>query len=240
MKEIEELIKKSSKYGKLIVQRRFKSKKNTVCYVLINNKACVIKWYAPAFRKNMEKEFKVLSEGCQHISMPMVFQKDTDNNVLLLNYISGENLCDVLHNEQTRSEDKKQLMTLLAEWYARFHLFFKTEDNYRIHGDSILRNFIVSDCIWGVDFEESRLGDRKEDIAGIAASLLTTDPMFTKEKFLLCRHYISEYEKAFGTKVHQISTDISYVLLQKIQYRPDDEQIIRSFVEQIRKNGLYF
>jgi tRNA A-37 threonylcarbamoyl transferase component Bud32 len=240
MKDIEELITNSKKYENTIIQKRFKSKKNTVCSVLLNNKPCVIKWYAPGYKKNMQNEYTILKKGHNQLNIPTIIEKDTEHNVLVLNYLRGDNLCDLLHYEKTTLDEKKRVLACLAEWYANFHHFFNTNSTYSIHGDSILRNFLYADTMYGVDFEESRVGERQEDIAGIAVSLLTTYPMFTKEKFYLCRCFISHYEKAFGEKVVLISKDISYKLLNNIQYRPDDEQLFTSFVKHIRKYGLYF
>lgn len=239
MKDIQELIINSEKYNHVVIQKRFQSKKNTVCYVLLNNKPCVVKWYAPGFKKNMQTESKILKKGHNQLCIPTLIENDEKHNVLILGYIPGDNLCDVLHDQSTLLDEKKRLLALVAQWYAAFHKLFKTDTSYYIHGDSILRNFVYGDRLYGVDFEESRIGERQEDIAGIATSLLTTHPMFTKEKFLLCRHFISQYEQAFGQKVSLISKDISYKLLEKIQYRPDDEQLFTSYVNHIRKYGLY-
>jgi len=45
---------------------------------------------------------------------------------------------------------------------------FKTDDQFLIRGDSSLRNFMFTDRIWGVDFEESRIGSPVEDIGRVA------------------------------------------------------------------------
>ena len=37
MKDIEELIKNNKKYKNTVIQKRFTSKKNTVCYVILND-----------------------------------------------------------------------------------------------------------------------------------------------------------------------------------------------------------
>ena len=89
-------------------------------------------------------------------------------------------------------------MILLGQWFTNFHVFFKTTDRFRIRGDSILRNFILTDRIWGVDFEESRTGRPEEDIATMCASILSTDPMFTPEKFELSKIFIKSYNQSMN------------------------------------------
>ena len=155
-----------------------------------------------------------------------------------MNYILGENLCDLINNEDTSFDEKKRLVLLLAEWFNDFHNFYKDNNEFKIRGDSTLRNFIFTDRIWGVDFEESRKGNPVEDIAGMCSSILTTDPMFTSEKFNLCKIFIDEYLKLAPGRIININDEIAYSLLEKIQWRPDDEEILRTFSKKIRKQGL--
>ena len=238
MKDIEELIKNNKKYKNTVIQKRFISKKNTVCYVILNDKPRVLKWYAPGFKKNMETEYAILKKGSSKINMPTPLEKDEENNVIEMSYIIGENLCDVLNNEKTTTSEKQRLMHLLAEWFSKFHTYFKKLDKVFIRGDSILRNFILTDRIWGVDFEESRYGKPIEDIAGMCASVLSTDPMFTDEKLQLCRIFIESYMKSTQQNLHDVNNEIAYALLEKIQWRPNDEEVVRKFAQKIRKKGL--
>ena len=238
MWEIEELIKNSKNYKKAVIQEKFNSKKNTVAYVTIKNKPRVIKWFVPGLKSQMNTEYNVLKKGSSKINIPTIYEMDKENNVLVMNYIIGENLCDIINNEITTFDEKKRLMVLLAEWYYNFHNHFKTEDKFRIRGDSTLRNFIFTDRIWGVDFEESRIGKVVEDIAGMCSSILSTDPMFTSEKFQLCKIFIEYYTKLAPGRILNINGEIAYSLLEKIQWRPDDEEILRKYSKKIRQKGL--
>jgi tRNA A-37 threonylcarbamoyl transferase component Bud32 len=238
MKDIDELINKSEIYRDVSVQRKFKSKKNTVAYVLFNGKPCIIKWYAPGFKRNMEVEYNTLIKGSAKLNMPSVISKDLENFVIVMNYFIGENLCDVINGEKTSFDENKRLMYLLAEWFSRFHNYFNSSDGFIIRGDSSLRNFILNDRICGVDFEESRKGMPVEDIACLCSSILTTDPMFTYEKYNLCRIFIKSYKDLVKWNLENIWEEISYALLRKIQWRPDDEKILREHSLKIRKQGI--
>ena len=238
MKDIEELIKNSKKYKNAMVQKRFESKKNTVSYVILNDKPRVVKWYAPGFRKNMETEYTILKKGSSKITMPTPLDEDKDNNVIIMSYIIGKNLCDVVNDESTSFDENKKHIIMLAEWFAQFHDHFKTKDSFRIRGDSILRNFILTDKIWGVDFEESRNGRPIADMAGMCSSILSTDPMFTDEKIKLCQLFIESYNKSVKWNLDNINEEVAYALLEKIQWRPDKEDTIRKFANQLRKKGL--
>ena len=48
----------NEKYKKTSVQQSFKSKKNTVAYVILEDKPRILKWYAPGFKRRMEKIYK--------------------------------------------------------------------------------------------------------------------------------------------------------------------------------------
>jgi tRNA A-37 threonylcarbamoyl transferase component Bud32 len=238
MKELEELISKSEKYKNVIIQKKFDSKKNTVAYVTIDDKPRVIKWFVPGFKRQMKTEYNIIKKGSPKINIPVIHEMDEENNVIVMSYITGKNLCDIINDEKTDIEEKEKLIIVLSEWFYDFHNFFKTEEEFIIRGDTNLRNFIFSDRIWGVDFEESRAGKPVEDIAGLCSSILTTDPMFTDEKFRLCKLFIESYLKLVKGRIDNLNDEISYALLEKIQYRPDDEEILRKYCKIIREKGL--
>jgi tRNA A-37 threonylcarbamoyl transferase component Bud32 len=218
--------------------RQLKSKKNTVAYVILDGNPRILKWYVPGFKRQLETEYKLLRKGSSTLNIPAICEKDDDNNILIMSFISGENLCDVVNDKKTVFPEKKRLMILLAEWFEEFHSRFKTPDHFYIHGDSILRNFVLSDSIWGVDFEESRKGKPVVDIAGMCSSILTTNPIFTSEKFELCEIFVGSYSKSVKWSLGNIWEEISYSLLEKIQWRPAEEKVIREYSKKIRKNGL--
>lgn len=241
-KDLYTMITTDKKYKKRYLKnsyRQFKSKKNTVAYVTMNSKPRVLKWFVPGLKRQMQTEYTVLKKASSELHIPFPYEMDEDNNVLIMSYIIGENLCDIVNDEETTTDEKKRLMMLLAEWFAQFHTFFKTEDGFRIRGDSVLRNFILADNIWGVDFEESRNGKPVEDIAGMCSSILSTDPMFTSEKFQLCETFIESYLKSVEWGLGDIKEEIAYALLEKIQWRPEDEETLRKYSKTIRKKGLH-
>ena len=240
MKKIQELVENTKKYNNVIIQKELKSKKNTVAYVTINDKPRVLKMFVPGFKKQMENEYKFLTTGAKKVNVPFVYEKDDKNNVLTMNYIFGENLCDIINSKDTIFSEKERLMMLLAQWYEQFHTYYKQGNEFIIRGDPNIRNFLLSDQIFGVDLEEARKGHPVEDIAGTCASILATDPMFTNEKFRLCRIFIDSYLKKAPGRILNINNEIAYALLEKIQWRPDDENILRKNSKKIREKGLTF
>ena len=239
MKDIKELIENVDRYKKATIQKRFDSNKNTVAYILLDGKPRILKWYAPGFKRNMETEYDILNRGSSKLNLPIPIEKDMENNVIIMSYIIGENLCDVINDSKTTTNEKQGLIILLAEWFSRFHRYFKKRDKYQIRGDSILRNFIFTDRIWGVDFEESRIGNPIEDIASMCASILSTDPMFIDEKFDLCKIFIKSYAESVRWHLTNVNDEIAYALLERIQWRPKQEDILRRYSKKIREQGIY-
>jgi tRNA A-37 threonylcarbamoyl transferase component Bud32 len=227
------------KYRDIKIQKSFTSKKNTVAYVLYQGKPRVLKWFAPGFKKNIETEVNVITKATLKLSIPTLFEYDTTHHVLNLSYIPGKNICDLINTSKTTMSEKQRLITLLAQWFARFHQFFKTRERFLIRGDATLRNFLVTDRIWGVDFEETRPGKPIEDIAQLCTSLLTTDPMATEEKFTLCTTFITAYKQDVTWNLQQLIDELSYAIIQRIPYRPAEEKQLRNLAKKIQKNPQF-
>jgi tRNA A-37 threonylcarbamoyl transferase component Bud32 len=238
MQNIEDLVKNVKKYKKAIVQLKLESKKNTVAYVTLKGKPRVLKWFVPGLKTQMKREYNILKKGSSKLNIPTVHELDEKNNVLITSYIIGNNLCDLINDEKTTINEKQRLMILLADWFVKFHNHFKSNDQFIIRGDSSLRNFIFTDRIWGVDFEESRPGKPVEDLANMCASILTTDPMFTSEKFQLCKLLLESYTEKAPGRIINANGEIAYALLEKIQWRSGDEEILRKFSNKIKERGL--
>ena len=129
MKNIEELVQNVKKYEKTVIQDKLISKKNTVAYVTLNDKPRLLKWYVPGLKRQMKIEYNVLKKGSSKLNIPSIYEMDDVNNVLVMSYIIGENLCDLINDEKTTYTEKKRLMILLAEWFVEFHNHFKKNEN---------------------------------------------------------------------------------------------------------------
>ena len=51
---IEDLLNNVEKYKNTIIQKRYKSKKNIVAYVILNGKPRLIKWFFPGYKKKLK------------------------------------------------------------------------------------------------------------------------------------------------------------------------------------------
>jgi tRNA A-37 threonylcarbamoyl transferase component Bud32 len=239
MRDINDLIEKNDKYKTVLLQKRFDSKKNTVAYVLSQGHPRVLKWFVPGLKQNMQTEYSVLIKAHSKLTVPLPYEKDEKNNVLVMSYIVGKNVCDLINDTMLTFEEKQRIIQMIANWFISFHELFQTKEGFRIRGDATLKNFLHSkNQIWGVDFEESRPGKPSEDLATFCVSLLTTDPMFTSEKFQLCQSFLEAYRKSSRWTIEAMNAEISYAMLERIQWRPKDESLLRQYAMNIRSRGL--
>jgi aminoglycoside phosphotransferase (APT) family kinase protein len=116
--------------------------------------------------------------------------------------VPGKNLCDLI-----TEEPKPQYGILLGQWLATYHTAFQRgndSDKVLLKGDARIRNFIYNgSALVGVDFEESVLGHYLQDLASACGSILDTDPLFTPEKFALCRTLLNKYRAVRKTSTLQ-------------------------------------
>jgi tRNA A-37 threonylcarbamoyl transferase component Bud32 len=156
----------------------------------------------------------------------------TTSDVLVLEYITGPNLCDLI----TENPDPNYGQ-LLASWLAKYHTTFQRNNNQTlIKGDTRIRNFLYHhDHLVGVDFEESHIGTYFEDLAVACASILDTDPLFTDEKLQLCSVVVETY-----ATIHQIedipqlkstvTTSMIRILRQTAERRGNPKDLIEGIL----------
>ncbi len=239
MSSLQEILENIKKYEAAVVQREFKSKKHTVGLVLFKGKIQVFKRYLPEYFSNMMQEYMILSESSSSVTKPTVLKKDDVHHLLILSYIPGENLCDMMNDPSITFEEKQRLVKLLAQWFVCFHSYFKNHHGCVIRGDSNLRNFLFNDKIWGVDFEESRSGKPEEDISQLCVSLLTTDPVFTNEKFDLAQLFIREYEQESSRNLEDINRYIGCVLDDLMMRRAADKNVLQRYRDEIVNKNIF-
>ena len=211
---------------------RLRSKKNIVLHLVLNHNSNKFNVVAKLFiEKSFGIETEVLARGARKsLFVPTII--DAQDGVLLMEYLDGQPLVDALNLEFDTS-----LIEKLAEWYHIFH-----QRTGHIKGDPRLRNFIVSKGqIYGFDFEEYRRGHWIEDIGGISASILDTNPVFDKRKVKLVWHLLETYllladkERNKTIDVH-FSEVIANALEQTAKWRNDDQILAHS--RKVRQNGL--
>jgi tRNA A-37 threonylcarbamoyl transferase component Bud32 len=217
----------------VVKKERLRSKKNIVYHVILKPERQVeVNFIVKAFvTGNYEMEVRLLKQCAKaNLKVPEII--DTRDGVLLLSFIDGELLVDIIN----RTYDTK-LIDDVAQWYFDFHSFQKL-----LKGDPRLRNFIVgSDGLYGVDFEEATEGYWVVDLGGVAASLLDTDPINEQRKQAMVWQLLDSYLVLKGIdRTADIEQDylkvISNTLRQTAKWR--NSNILTDLANEIEKNGL--
>jgi tRNA A-37 threonylcarbamoyl transferase component Bud32 len=217
----------------VVKKERLRSKKNVVYHVIVKPEGQLeVNFIAKAFvTENFEMEFGLLKQCTEgNLKVPEII--DARDGVLLLAFVDGELLVDRIN----RSFDAK-LIDDLAQWYFDFHSLQPL-----LKGDPRLRNFIVgADGLYGIDFEEASKGPWIEDLGGIAASLLDTDPINDKRKQIMVWQLLDKYlelkgiERSMGIDKDYIEV-LSSTLKQTARWR--NSEVLSDLANQIEKDGL--
>lgn len=235
---------------------RLASRRNRVFRALMQDGSqCIVKVYSPDLRERLPRERSVLRKASElssrkpEVRIPKLLGQYIEENgaALIIEYIPGENLCDVLNCEVSPAKQAPRIyVESLAQWYAGFHEQFCTSaGNTLLRGDSILRNFIVvrsesgACSIAGVDFEQATEGDPAVDIGETCCSILDTNPMFTRGKVALCREFIQIYGQLSGyTDIPRIKNEISVSMRVVASRRPQQKHIIEEKLAIFEKEGF--
>jgi tRNA A-37 threonylcarbamoyl transferase component Bud32 len=201
----------------LDIIQKFPSRKNTVYLVERNGRRLVLKLYDNGRRMNEAEALRAARKA--NIAVPDIV--DEADDALLMEFIPGKSV-----NDHLGTADMEEKVLGVAAWLAEYHRAFRSGDRVRIKSDAIFKNFIVSDRIYGIDFELSRMGRPGEDVGEALAYLLDTYPMFTDDKFILGRKFIERYENISGIVLAGIEADVGRALREAARFRPAQRELL--------------
>jgi tRNA A-37 threonylcarbamoyl transferase component Bud32 len=161
------------------------------------------------------------------IAVPEVVE--LKEKALLMNFIPGPAVNDFLE-----ADGMEDMVLAVAGWLAAFHRAFREGEMVRLKSDAIFKNFIVSDRLYGIDFELSRMGRPEEDAGEALAYLLDTRPVFTEKKFELGRKFIERYEKESGIVLNDIDDHVAISLEEAAEFRPAQAEALKKKAAEIR------
>lgn len=212
-------------FAGLSVVRKFPSRKNAVYLVDRGRWRLVLKLYDNDRWKNEAEA--LISARKAGISVPEVIE--VKEKALLMEFIPGRSVNDYLGTGRMA-----RAVLCVADWLAAYHKAFRRGDEVRLKSDAIFKNFIVSDRIYGVDFELSRMGRPEEDVGEALAYLLDTDPMFTDEKLCLGLEFIGRYERESGIGLRDIDAHVADSLREAAVFRPRQSELLLKKAGEIK------
>jgi tRNA A-37 threonylcarbamoyl transferase component Bud32 len=187
---------------KIEMLERFNSKRNQVYKVKIHTSTSAV---LAVMKKYREEETGALAEEYDNLEMlkksglsvPEVIYKDKDS--LFLEYIEGSTVNDLVENLDTGHWVEE-----LSRWLYELHRISRGSYGL-LKGDVNLRNFVYSNNrIYGLDFEKLSTGDSRIDLGNMCFFILTNYPSFTREKHIMIRRFLNEYEKCLGRKLEEM------------------------------------
>ncbi len=171
------------------------SKKNRVWIVETDVRPVVVKRFLSG---RCGHEFEALLQAKQaglNVPYPLHIASD----YLVTEYLEGES-CDILINHMFSIEAADGI----GRWLALFHQKLGDGINRKLMADAVLSNFILHEgSVYGLDLEDSCLGDPLDDVGRAAASILGSEPFFTPIKFDLCHRMIASYSEASNSDIMQ-------------------------------------
>ena len=114
------------------------------------------------------------------IAVPAVLGREESS--LKLQYIKGLTIPDWLERHEAGNGCFDDLCGAVILWMEAFYSAVDHDRTKEIRGDVNGRNFILSDRLFGVDFETRAFGEKAWDVGRFAAYILAYDPSFTPYK----------------------------------------------------------
>lgn len=136
-------------------------------------------------------------------------------------------------------------VALIGRWLGGFHrAFYKSDGTCLLKGDVMLPNFIFNsedNLLYGIDFEESRRGNPREELAEILAVMMGDFSVKPedgrKDAVVLCRAYLEEFPM-------QIEWDrFSGLLIESLnkrkRYMPHLADRYEESIELVKSRGAF-
>lgn len=205
------------------------SRKNRVWIVETDVRPVVVKRFLTGKCSNeFEMMVRARNAGLE-TPLPLAMSDDC----LVNEYVPGE-ACDLMINHMFSVAASEGI----GRWLARFHGRFAEGGRCWIMSDAVPENFILNgEEVFGLDLEDSRIGDRMDDVGRMAASMLDSDPLFVPLKFDLCHHMIRSYERESHLDVmEQVRPFISKHIQSDAKNRPLFRRVLVAAAKSLEKS----
>ena len=159
-----------------------------------------------------KEEVKLISEVRKcGVCVPLIYDVDLKNGIILMEYLDGKRVKDVLNN--LNEKERKSLCLEIGKKIAMFH------NNDIIHGDITTSNMIVSNN--KINFIDFGLGEKNNEIEakGVDLHVLMEAIESTHSQFSDCfNHVLEGYKKELKNDADQVVKKV-YEIVKRGRYR---------------------
>ncbi|HBH13693.1 MAG: hypothetical protein XD91_0065 [Clostridiales bacterium 38_11] len=166
------------------ILKKFYSKKNLVYLLEDGQTIAVYKLFSDSGNYLKEKKYYRMFQST-NLAVPMMLAHKNENNSILLEYLQGETVLDLMeqHEKNLNYNEALNLLTGVFIWIKDFHELKDIKSNKLSFYDLNLRNFILrNSTVYGVDFESIREGDLLSDTAKLIGMYLNYDKKYSAFK----------------------------------------------------------
>lgn len=205
---------------------RLGGKKNLVFRIRDNGLDIVRKTFTDPVSYRTEKQMGQILQG-SGLRTPKLLGFDDGSLTIEYEYIDGLVAIDLV--ESASLDQAKYMTDGICKWLISFHRISreKTGDQY-IWGDAHFRNLIYREStghVYGIDFEECRIGRRESDLARLYVFLLNYDPPYTERKKILADEIINYFEGEFALDRDFLNKEIEREERELLERRKPKKEI---------------
>ncbi len=162
------------------------------------------------FRTKEEAKLFALARSCG-VAVPLMYDVDVDNGVIIMEYIRGKRVKDVL--DTVSSKKRKKICTDIGRNIARLH------NNNIIHGDITTSNILLfNDLMYFIDFGLGCITQEVE-LKGVDLHVLMQAFESTHSQHADCFSYVLEgYKQEYVGNADEIFMKIEEIV-QRGRYR---------------------
>lgn len=204
--------------------RHFQSKKNQVSLINFTLNGKLRKIIVKNFIWGEIKREENILRLCRKKGLPVPEIVGKNKRTLFYEYIDGKNLKPLIK--------KYKYIKKLLEWIAAFHKSFYWNHKTLLKGDIRFQNFILkNNKIYGLDFEESKIGLPEEDISDFIVSLLEED----KNNLQIMPKLLNIYFEKSGIKLNGLKKYILKNISQRIIWMPEEKEKYLGMIKSVRR-----